>query len=69
VSNDRGDVQLERTVAFRPAWLASKDRVLGEQRGGAVDEVAVEARPGAVPPPAPSRPAPRTSLRDRHAKG
>lgn len=65
MSRHGSDFRLERTVSFRPPWLASRDGVIADHTGGFLDETPVAPRPGAVPPPAPTRPAPRESLRTR----
>jgi hypothetical protein len=67
VEQSRPQPELDRTVAFRPAWIPLQDRVFAEHAAGFVEETAgdLDARPGAVPPPAPLRPAPTQSLSAR----
>jgi hypothetical protein len=67
VSQRRPDPELAGTVAYRPTGLPLEDQVIAEHRAGFVEETAddVGERPGAVPPPAPTRPVPRESLSAR----
>ena len=55
--------QLAQTTAFRHPGVPITDNVIGERQAGFAEEIAAdEARPGAVPPPVPTRPAPRQPL-------
>jgi hypothetical protein len=55
--------QLAQTTAFRHPAVPITDDVIGERPAGFAEEIAEdEGRPGAVPPPLPSRPAPRQPL-------
>ena len=67
VSQPRPDPELARTVAYRPPEFPIEDRVLAEHATGFVEQTAddVAGQPGAVPPPAPTRPVPRESLAAR----
>ena len=67
VPERRSEPELDRTVAFRPADSPIADAVLAEHASGFVEETAGDSppRPGAVPPPAPTRPAPRASFASR----
>ncbi len=58
---------IDRKVPFRPAGFEIHDRVLAEHPAGFVEHLAsdVPSRPGAVLPPAPTRPAPRESIAAR----
>jgi hypothetical protein len=64
-------MELDQPVAFRPDSLRIHDDVLADHRAGHLDETAagVAARPGAVPPPAPTRSAPREALAARLRAG
>lgn len=66
-SDRKSEPELARVVAFRPADSPIQDGVLAEHRAGVLEETAGEdsARPGAVPPPAPTRPAPHESISAR----
>lgn len=58
---------IDAKVAFRPAGFEVHDRVVAEHPAGHVEATAagVPSRPGAVPPPEPTRPAPRESIAAR----
>lgn len=66
-----GAPEIDRPVAFRPDSLRAHDGVLAERQAGYAQATAegVESRPGAVPPPAPTRPAPREPLAARLRAG
>jgi hypothetical protein len=57
---------IAQTTAFRHPAVPITDEVIGERPAGFVEEIASdEIRQGAIPPPPPSRPAPRESLSAR----
>jgi hypothetical protein len=70
MSENRPDVELSQPVAFRPPWLEVPDHDLGEHTRGHAPDLAPDtgARPGSVPPPLRSRPAPTGSLRERSGR-
>jgi hypothetical protein len=55
--------RIAQTTAFRHPSVPINDKLIGERPAGFVDEIADdEVRQGAIPPPPPSRPAPREPL-------
>jgi hypothetical protein len=65
MSEHRSEPELPPTVAFRPAGVPIPDQVFAHSRGFVGDTAEVPERPGAVPPPAPTRRAPTESISAR----
>lgn len=66
MSDSKPEPQLAPAVAFRPVGVPIPDRVF-THAAGFVDETVgdISRRPGAVPPPPPTRPAPTESISAR----
>ncbi|GAA1109875.1 hypothetical protein GCM10009663_59330 [Kitasatospora arboriphila] len=63
--------QLDQPVAFRPDSLRIHDDIIADYSAGHDEQTPADAaeRPGAVPPPAPTRPAPQEPLAARLRAG
>lgn len=62
MAQDGSEMEFLPNVAFRPPALAERDRVIADHPRGYSEEIARDARPGAVPPPEPTGPVSQDSL-------
>lgn len=66
MAESSGQQHLAPTMSFRHVGVRISDALIGERRAGIAEDIADgEGRPGAVPPPLPTRPAPREPLSAR----